>query len=175
MIRTLLIAAALCAPLALTGCGFSPLHASAPGQTAFSDLSLSMMDGESERDRAAGFLIEQRLRDRMSSHDAAALTLTVEPRVRRVGLGLTGLDRATRYDSSMSARWTLRRRSDGAVIARGDTKETATFSADQDPYRLLSTDLEAQERVARAVADQLLVDLAFAIGEADPARLNPAP
>lgn len=164
MIRAALMSLTL---LTLTACGFTPLHQSAPGQTTFSNLRLTMTDGRDEGDRAAGFMIEQRLRDRLSVSGPSKYQVFVEPRVQRVGLGLTGLDRATRYDSIMSADWTLRDVKTGKVIARGNTRQTATFSADRDPYRLLSTDVAAQERVARIVADQLLVDLALAVSEAD--------
>lgn len=162
MIRSVFLILGL---IGLTACGFTPLHQTAVGGATFSNVSLTMQDGRDEKDRAAGFMIEQRLLDRLSAGGKGLYTLNVEPEVRRIGLGLTGLDRATRYDSVMSAKWTLRSREDGSVIARGDTRQTATFSADQDPYRLLSTDLAAQERVARVVADQLLVDIALALAE----------
>ena len=158
------------AALVLTGCGFAPLHATPTGAAAFTDVVVSMGEGKDENDRAAGFLLAQNLMDRIGTADTGPYTLTIRPTVRQVGLGLTGADRASRFDSALAADWTLSDTKTGTVIERGRSTRTATFSADRDPYRLFATNDAAVQRVSRALADDLLADVALALAAAKTAN-----
>ncbi|MEM9600475.1 MAG: hypothetical protein AAF926_05600 [Pseudomonadota bacterium] len=169
MIRTLLTILTLTVALLLSGCGFKPVHATSAGQTSFNDVLLVIEDGEDEIDRQAGFQIKQRLLDRIGTNDDARYILTISPRSQRIPLGLTGLDRASRFDSNLYAYWTLSKSADSTVLTSGTANSATTFAADDDPYRLNTTDNAARERVARDVADKLLVDLALYFAE------NPTP
>ena len=161
MIRSLLIV--LVSVVILAGCGFTPLHATGGATDTFNNLALIVEQGDDENDRAAGFMIEQRLRDRITDSQAADYALTVTPNIQRVSLGLTARDRATRYDTVMTARWVLVRQSDGAVIGSDVLRETGSFSADEDPYRLLGTDQALQDRTARRLADDIITAVALAL------------
>jgi LPS-assembly lipoprotein len=162
--KHLFAATALTLSLTLSACaGFQPMHGTQGAQTAFSDMSVIMGEGENEGDRAAGYLIRQRLADRMSKNEKPTYQVIIKPSVRQIGLGLSGQDFATRFDRLVGANWTLTRAKDGQVMARGSAGSTATYSADRDPYRLLSTADEATKRAARAVADELLSDIALEI------------
>ena len=164
--KHLFVATALTLSLTLSACaGFQPMHGTQGAQTAFSDMSVIMGEGSDEGDRAAGYLIRQRLADRMSTNETPTYQLTIEPSVRQIGLGLSGQDFATRFDRLVRAKWTLTRAKDGEIVARGSADSTATYSADRDPFRLLSTADEATERAARAVADELLSDIALEIAK----------
>ena len=157
--RALVLACALF----LTACGFTPLHGTATGAQGFSGVSVSVSDGKDENDRAAGFLLRQRLEDRIGRAGSPRYTLDVEPVVRQVGLGLTGQDRASRFDSVFQARWVLRDAATGDLIESGTTRSTATFSADRDPYRLLASNEAAVQRVSARVADDVLAAVALAL------------
>ena len=157
--------AALGATAALSGCGFTPLHAAPSGTATFSQLGVSVGDGKDENDRAAGFMLRQHMLDRTGNPVEPRYTLDIRPSVRQVGLGLTGQDRASRFDSLLEARWELRDTADGAVVDKGRVRSKATFSADRDPYRLLTTSNAAVERVSREVADDILAEVALAIAE----------
>ncbi|MEM7727746.1 MAG: hypothetical protein AAF311_00565 [Pseudomonadota bacterium] len=151
----------------LSACaGFQPMHGTAETQTAFSDMVVEVGDGGDEGDRMAGFLIRQRLADRMSRNDAPTYKLTIAPSSQRVGIGLTGQDFATRFDGVVTAEWSLVRLADGAQVASGRARSVATYSADQDPYRLQSTSDQATQRAARDVADQLLQQVALELADA---------
>lgn len=157
---------AVMAATLMMGCaGFEPMHATAGGKTTFSDIDLVISDGRDEGDREAGYLIRQHLADRIDIAERPTYRLVIDPRVRRIGLGLTAEDFASRFDSRVSASWRLLNASDGAVIDRGSVVRAATYSADPDPYQLLSATDEAVERAAREVADRLLVDVALAISD----------
>lgn len=153
----------------LSGCGFKPMHATQAGQSSFNDVQLVVEAGEDEVDRLSGFELRQSLRDRIGTNPTARYTLTVDPRASRIPLGLTGLDRASRFDSRLSARWVLTETETSKQLASGTTDSTTTFAADNDPYRLNTTDNAARTRVAQDVADQLLVDLALYFAD------NPTP
>jgi len=86
-------------------------------------------------------------------------------RSNRVGLGLTGEDRASRFDGLVVADWVLRKTEDGSLVAKGRSQSTATYSADRDPYRLQSTSDEAAKRAARATADKMLTQIALELAE----------
>lgn len=160
--RALLLVFAL---VSLSACGFTPLHGAPGAGAAFSDVALVIGDGRDENDRAAGFELRQHLAERMRGQAGADYVLEIEPRVRQIGLGLTGADRASRFDKQLTARWVLRRADTGDVVARGREVARATFSADRDPYRLLATSSAAQSRVARDVADTVLEAVALALAE----------
>ncbi|MGJ8560557.1 MAG: LPS assembly lipoprotein LptE [Litorimonas sp.] len=164
--KHLFTAAAFALSIPLASCaGFQPMHGTQSTQTAFTDMSVTVGDGKDEADRQAGYLIRQRLADRISASDTPTYELIIEPSAKRVGLGLTGEDFATRFDRLVSAKWTLLKREDGSVIAKGRTQSTATYSADRDPYRLQSTSNEATDRAARELADKLLTDVALELAE----------
>ena len=161
-IPTLLLALGTALPL--SGCGFTPLHTQPSGTATFEQLDISVSDGRDENDRAAGFALRQHMLDRTGgANPAAPYRLEIVPDVRRVGLGLTDLDRASRFDSVMRARWTLTESRTGRIVERGLLDGRASFSADRDPYRLLSTDQAAVDRVTRSVADDILVAVAVAL------------
>ena len=164
--RHLLIALTTAATLALSGCGFTPMHATQGGQATFSDVALEVDDGKTEQDRAAGFAFAQHMRARIGDSTAPAYTLSVTPRIQRTGLGLTAQDRATRFDRRFSASWSLKDAGTGKIVARGRSRDTTTFTGDRDPYRLASNDDQSMRRVTRVVADEVLAEVALAIQDA---------
>ena len=153
---------------ALSACaGFQPMHASAPGKAAFSDLAIEMNSGTDENDRLAGFLIEKRLEDRISPSSSSDYRLIITPASQRIGIGLTGQDFATRFDGVVTATWRLVKRSDGKTIGAGRARSVATYSADRDPYRLQVTTDQAMERASRAVADELIKQVSLELSQID--------
>lgn len=157
----------------LSACaGFQPMHASAPGQATFSDLSIEMGAGNDENDRLAGFLIEKRLEDRISPSSTSDYRLIISPSSQRIGIGLTGQDFATRFDGVVSANWRLVRRVDGKQVATGRARSVATYSADPDPYRLQVTSDQATERAARTVADELIKQIALELAQIQTAKAD---
>lgn len=164
--KHLLTACAFALSFTVAGCaGFQPMHGTASSKAAFADMSVLVSDGDSELDRAAGFLIRQRLSDRITEAASPTYMLLIEPSSQRIGLGLTGQNFATRFDGVLTARWVLQTIKDGETVANGTTISTATYSADGDAYRLLSTADEAAERAARELADRLLLEVSFELAD----------
>ncbi len=164
--KHLFVTAALALPTALTACaGFTPLNATPGGTAALHQLDVILDNGRDEGDRAAGFLIQQRMADRIAPNSEALYHVIIRPRAQRIGLGLTGQDFASRFDSIVTGEWSLIRTKDGAVVKRGRTQYTTSYSADRDPYRLLTASDDAVERAARKVADEILSEIALALSD----------
>ncbi len=148
---------------ALTGCGFTPMHApgtlSVNGIQPLQQISLDMKDGRSANDKEAGFYLQQRLRDRMSTN-VDTYTLTITPSWQRRRLGISGDDVASRYDGVMDASYTLTETKTGNVLDKGSVSAVTTFGASEDPYGVITANDNAMQNTAAEAADRLIVKLA---------------
>ena len=163
MMKKILIAAlttTMAVPL-LTACGFTPLHGAglAANSAKFQDISIEINDGRDAGDKEAGFLVMQRLRDRIGENTGKHI-LELTPQLRRQRLGISADDVASRYDSILEMRYTLRDAVSGKILDSGRVKGTSTFGAPIDPYGIVAADNNAQQQTAKEVADRLLVKLA---------------
>ena len=155
-----LIIAALAVPL-LSACGFTPLHGASLGSNAakFEDVSIQINDGRDAGDKEAGFLVMQRLRDRIGENTGKHV-LELTPRLQRQRLGISADDVASRYDSILEMKYKLLDAKSGKILDRGTVKGTSTFGAPIDPYGIVAADNNAKQQTAKEVADRLLVKLA---------------
>jgi len=155
-----LIIAALALPL-LTACGFTPMHGTSLGANAvkFEDVSIQITDGRDAGDKEAGFLVMQRLRDRIGENTGKHI-LELTPKLRRQRLGISADDVASRYDSILEISYKLLDAKSGKILDRGKIKGTSTFGASIDPYGIVAADNNAKQQTAKEVADRLLVKLA---------------
>ncbi|WP_084169055.1 LPS assembly lipoprotein LptE [Hellea balneolensis] len=155
-----IIIAALALPL-LTACGFTPMHGSSLGANAakFEDISIQINDGRDAGDKEAGFLVMQRLRDRIGENTGKHI-LELTPKLRRQRLGISADDVASRYDSILEVNYKLMDAKTGRILNKGKVKGTSTFGAPVDPYGIVAADNNAKQQTAKEVADRLLVKLA---------------
>lgn len=158
MKKFVLVAFAL--PL-LTACGFTPMHGTSLGANAakFEDISIQITDGKDDGDKEAGFLVMQRLRDRIGENTGKHI-LELTPTLSRGRFGLSADDVASRYDSNLSMNYQLIDANNGKILDSGSVKGTSTFGAPIDPYGLVAADNNAKQQIAKEVADRLLVKLA---------------
>lgn len=159
MMKKILIAV-LAVPL-LTACGFTPMHGGGLGSNAakFEDISIQINDGRDAGDKEAGFLVMQRLRDRIGENTGKHI-LELTPRLRRQRLGISADDVASRYDSILEVNYKLMDAKSGRILNKGKVKGTSTFGAPVDPYGIVAADNNAKQQTAKEVADRLLVKLA---------------
>ena len=145
----------------LTACGFTPMHGTGLGANAakFEDVSIKITDGEDAGDKEAGFLVMQRLRDRIGENTGKHV-LELTPSLRRQGFGISSDDVASRYDSTLSVDYKLMDANSGKILDTGSVKGTTTFGAPIDPYGIVAADNNAKQQIAKEVADRLLVKLA---------------
>ncbi len=155
-----IIIAALAVPL-LTACGFTPMHGGAisGNTTKFEDVSIQINDGRDAGDKEAGFLVMQRLRDRIGENTGKHV-LELTPKIRRQRLGISADDVASRYDSILEISYKLLDAKSGEILDKGRVKGTSTFGAPIDPYGIVAADNNAKQQTAKEVADRLLVKLA---------------
>jgi len=145
----------------LTACGFTPMHGTglAANSTKFEDVSIQISDGRDAGDKEAGFLVMQRLRDRIGENTGKHI-LDLTPSLRSLRSGLTADDVASRYDSVLSIKYALIEAESGKILEKGSVKGTTSFGAPIDPYGLVAANKNADQQVAKEVADRLLVKLA---------------
>ena len=155
-----IIIAALAVPL-LTACGFTPMHGTGltTSSANFEDISIQINDGDDAGDKEAGFLVMQRLRDRIGENTGKHI-LELTPRLGRARFGISADDVASRYDSILRMEYKLIEADSGKVLERGEVKGTSTFGAPIDPYGLVAADKNARQQISKEVADRLLVKLA---------------
>jgi LPS-assembly lipoprotein len=155
-----LIIAAFSIPL-LTACGFTPMHGTGMGANAakFEDVSIQINDGRDAGDKEAGFLVMQRLRDRIGENTGKHI-LELTPTLRRQRLGISADDVASRYDSILEISYKLLDANSGEILDRGKVRGASTFGAPIDPYGIVAADNNAKQQTAKEVADRLLVKLA---------------
>jgi len=155
-----IIIAALATSL-LSACGFTPMHGTSLGANAtkFEDVSIHITDGKDAGDKEAGFLVMQRLRDRIGENTGKHI-LELTPRLQRQRIGISADDVASRYDSKLEVKYKLLDAKSGKILDRGGVKSISTFGAPIDPYGIVAADNNAKQQTAKEVADRLLVKLA---------------
>lgn len=159
--RTLFLSLSLLSGGILSGCGFTPMHASAPDGTSLSDISVSLVKGSRISDNQAGFFLTQRLRDRLGKASAASpYEIKVVPTYRRTRLGLTEGDVATRYDVTVRVKWELIQTKTGKVVDKGVTSTVSTFGAPEGPYGVITADNIGVQQASKQTADKLVIELA---------------
>lgn len=154
------ITLAIALPL-LTACGFSPMHGTnlAGNADKFQDVSIQLERGKDIGDDEAGFLVMQRLRDRIGESSGKHI-LELTPKLRRQRLGISADDVASRYDSILEVSYKLLDAKSGKILDRGSVKGTSTFGAPTDPYGIVASDNNAKQQISKEVADRILVKLA---------------
>jgi len=154
------ILAALTIPL-LTACGFTPMHGTgmAANSAKFEDVSIQINDGLDAGDKEAGFLVMQRLRDRIGENTGKHI-LELTPQLYRQPYGISADDVASRYDSILHMNYKLIEAQSGKILEHGQVKGTSTFGAPIDPYGLVAANNNAKQQISKEVADRLLIKLA---------------
>ena len=163
MIRTALLslAALTLSALTLSGCGFTPVHQSTANGTALQDIVISVEKGDDVTKNQAGFLLTQRLRDRMGDGGTAPkYRLEITPDYTRRRLGITDQDVASRYDISVKAKYRLLDAKTGDQLNRGDVTSISTFGATSGPYGVITADNVGVEQASQETADKLIRELA---------------
>ncbi|WP_427453278.1 LPS assembly lipoprotein LptE [Litorimonas sp. WD9-15] len=162
MIRALFISLALTSSgLVLSGCGFTPVHQSTANGSLLQDINVQVEKGDNVADNQAGFLLTQRLRDRMGDGGVAPrYRLEIEPDYSRRRLGITDQDVASRYDITVKAKYRLYDAKSGDQVARGDVSSISTFGAPIGPYGVITADNVGIEQASRETADKVIRDLA---------------
>lgn len=161
MKKLLLTGLALTLPLALTACGFTPMHTpvKAGATTALTDVRVELVEPELVAEQEASYFVMQHLRDRLGNNDGAH-TLKITPRSRRIPYGVSSTDVSSRYDLSVAVDYELLDNKSGGILNAGKVRAITTFGSGRDPYARISSEKNASEQVARDAADRVLLRIA---------------
>jgi len=146
------------AGLMLSGCQLQPLYAggtTGPVASTLSSVTVAPIEGQ------VGWLVFNKLRDRLPAAGAARYRLTVELDDNIVGLGIRGDRAVTRERRSLRARYQLVDSTTGAVVLDATAGSDAGIDVVSSEYATVAAEQTAAERLSEAVADQIVARLAL--------------
>ena len=150
-------------PIALAGCGFTPLYA-APGVTS----SLASIDVVAPQGRT-GFLLGQHLNDAFAKGAGpAAYKMHLSLAEARYPRGIRTDNVATRYEYVLTADYVLAAQPSGAVAKRGRVRVELTYDSADQPYASIAAQQDAEDRAAQEAARRIQLELAAWLATGEP-------
>ena len=141
----------------LAACGFKPVHA--PGGFSKNSLAFEKISVTVVNEEKIGFFLKQALHDRMGEHTNTEYVLSVEPKARRISIGITDDDIASRYDLDMNTKIILTDSKTGKILIEDTVSAVSTFGASRDPYGRTSAQDTATEHISYETADRIIIRL----------------
>ena len=158
----LILAPLILTPLTLTACGLQPLYsAGAKGPVAemLSGVRVAQIEGQ------AGWLVRNALRDRLVASQGGEgpgnryrLDIKLEDTI--TGFGVRADDSVTRERRALRARYQLVDTGSGEIVLDATAGSDAGVDVVGSEYATIAAEQSAQERLAQAVADQIVARLA---------------
>lgn len=146
----------------LAGCGLSPLYsagARGPEAQLLGDVRVASIEGQ------AGWLVRNALRDRLvatqngeGAGNRYRLDVKLEDSI--TGFGVRADDSITRERRSLRARYQLVDSATGEVVLDATAASDAGIDVVGSEFATIAAEQSAQERLAQAVADQIVARLA---------------
>ena len=160
---------ALLLSVLLAGCGLRPLYGGADGQavtSVFQSVAVAPIEGH------AGWLVRNKLRDRLGSDQASPptyrLLVTLDDNI--TAFGIRG-DRAATYERrTLRARYQLVDAVTGAVLLDATAGSDAGIDIVSSEYATVAAEQSALERLSGQLADQIATRLALYATRVRPQR-----
>ena len=169
-------AAATAAALALllSGCGFAPLYGDGtPAAALHGQIAVAPLDG------TPGFALHERLTERLGDATVPRWRLVTSLDIASSGAALTQENVTTRFDVTGTADFTLAPAAGGPPVLTGSVRAVTSYSAPaSETSSAFASEIarqDAQDRVARALADKIVLRLAVAAGRIEAAPVAPVP
>lgn len=158
MTRALPLLLLSCA-LALPGCALQPLYAGGTSGEVASTLSQVAVAPIPGR---GGWLVYNKLKERLGEmgESEAAYRLEVELDDEIIGLGIRGDRAVTRERRTLRARYRLVTLATGQVLVDATAGSDAGIDVVSSEYATVAAEQTAEERLAGAIADQVVARLA---------------
>ena len=155
------------AGLALAGCGFRPLYGEgSPAAGMRGQFVLDTPDGQ------PGFEMRERLLERLGAPSDPLYRLAITLDLQSRGSALTQQDYTTRYDVTATARYAVVPLAGGAPVLTGTVNSITGYSAPESEtasaFASLVAERDAEVRLARTLADQIVTELAVTAGARTP-------
>ena len=143
---------------AVAACGFTPVRG--PGGAA--DGLVGLID-VAPPDDPVGFALVRALEDRLGTGDAPLWELSADIFLRSEAIGVTADQVVTRNTILARAPWRL---TDGAgtVVTSGEAEGFTGYSTTSTSIATLAARRDAEERLMRALADQIVAELLATAG-----------
>ena len=146
----------LAAALALPACTLQPLYgggASGPVASTLRQVSVATIPGRN------GWLVYNKLKERLGEGGDAQYRLEVELDDEIIGLGIRGDRAVTRERRTLRARYRLVTLATGQVVLDATAGSDAGIDVVSSEYATVAAEQTAEERLADAVADQIVARL----------------
>ena len=164
MIRAALL---LTVSLSLTGCGLRPLYADGASGSVASTLraiDVAPIDGQ------AGWLMRNKLTERLGETGSPAYRLEVELDDNITGFGIRGDRATTRERRTLRARYRLVDLRQGSVVLDATAGSDAGIDVVSSEYATVAAEQTALERLADVVAEQIVARLGLFAARTAPPR-----
>tara|TARA_R110002124_G_scaffold149980_3_gene316277 strand:+ start:1217 stop:1699 length:483 start_codon:yes stop_codon:yes gene_type:complete len=147
--RTLLFA-----PLALAACGFQPVYG--PGGAGSALQNRVLVDEPDDRD---GYLLTREIEERLGRGAPARFGLALNIATTQEGLAIDAEGNTTRFNLLGAVDYVLRDLTSGQIVTSGTVDSFTGYSATGTTVATLASAQDAQERLMRILADQILARL----------------
>ncbi len=154
-------ACALAAAASLGACGFRPLLFRADGERVRSQLAAVRITGPGGR---LGQHLRTALEDNLdptSTGEPARYDLAVKLKNTNSALALQLDNTITRYNVTLTARFALKDREEGAILYRSQVRRVASYNVRRAPFATLTAKQDAERRAAKEIADDIRTLLAL--------------
>jgi len=139
------------APLALSGCGFTPVYAQ-KGLTS----ELSQIDVLTTDSRTGYFLRQDLVSSFNSAEGQKRYRLSIKLTEKRYDIGIGVNDIAARSEISTRVEYTLTDLQTRKVLTKGNFIDTTTYDANtQSPYAGVAAQKDGQQRAATAIGERV--------------------
>ena len=147
----------------LAGCGFQPAFGP-DGPAGRLQNTIAVADPADKN----GFDLVERLEQRLGRGRDPAYGLAHEITTRSSGVGITPDNAITRFTIAGSVHFALTRRADGAELSAGTVESFTSYSASGTTVSTLAAERDAETRLMRLLADQIVMRLVATSGSWPP-------
>lgn len=152
--------AAAGASLLTAGCGFTPLYGEgSPARAAQGRIAVDQIGGR------IGFELKKRLTSRLGAPKNVSHRLGVQVSVSAAALAISDVNEITRYSLTGTANYALRDARGGTQVSTGSVRAFASYSATASTFATSSASVDAHERLAHSLAEQIATRLASSAGD----------
>ena len=157
--RRILPVLALVPMLAATGCGFTP--AFGPDGPAAKLQDAIQVQSPTEKH---GFDLVERLEQRLGRSRTPTLTLAYRIKTATNGVGITPDNAITRFNVTGAVDFVLSDVATGAELTKGTVESFTSYSASGTTVSTLAAERDAESRLMRLLADQIVARLVATSG-----------
>jgi LPS-assembly lipoprotein len=140
--------------LLAAGCGFAPAYG--PGGAAE---ALAGRIGTAPPADKAAFDLVARLEDRLGAPQSPLLRIDYTLRLKPLGVGITPEGTVTRYNLTGAVDWRLVETATGVERLSGRAESFTSYSTTGSTIATLAAEEDAQQRLMRILADQIVTRL----------------